>query len=564
MERKREAPPTSERIAEGIKDIFAHAAMAPTKRLATRRSKIMGVDEALDLIKDGDTMALSCLGGVLVPKMFLKALEKRFLETGHPRDMTLMWTTTIGFGTGVFGIEEAFGLENFAHEGMVKRLVGGNITNWYPFLHSLVLEDKVECYMFPLGVVHQQFREIARRGPGLITRMGLHTACDPRYGGGKCNQVTREEMVEVVIIGGEEYLRYKPFPVNVTIIRGSTGDEDGNISIEDEVQKHSIMEAALAAKGSGGKVIVQVRRAVARETINPKMVEIPGIFVDAVVVDPEQWQMEGLSRYEPGMLHYRIVPPPPMPMPLNEDKVLSRRAAMELKPGDVVGLGFGLPWFNTSLVLREEDIQKFIHISIEHGSLGGECIGSAFHYNPTSIVDSASLMDFYDGSGQDVSLMGFAEVDKEGNVNTSKMGNLIMGPGGAPNIATNTKKLLWAGNFTYGGLKLEVRDGKVNILQEGRRKKFVNKVEEITWSGPIGVKKGQQVYFITERAVLKLEERGMVVKEIAPGIDLKKDIVEQSEFELIVADDLKEMDPRLFGEESLGLEAKMWAELAQG
>ncbi len=511
--------------------------------------KVKALEEAAKLVRSGSTITFTGIAQVQVPDAMLGALEIRFLTEGEPKDLTLAYP--LMSGAGAYN-----GVEHLAHEGMVRRIIGCNFyTDLYPEVARLIGENKVEAYMLPLGSYLHLFREIAKGGKGHLTQVALGTFADPRLGGGKLNPCTKEDLVEVQNFRGEEYLYYKAFPIDVAIIRGTTADEDGNISLEDEPLTTTSLLYAMAAKASRGIVIAQVRRVVKAGSIIPShLVKIPGIFVDAIVVDEHQKQLETFDRFDPrvcGML--RMPLPPQPPLIFDEDTVVCRRAMLEMKRGWVINFGARLPLQGTPLYMLQENIQDLVHISIEHGALGGICLGSHVHYNPTSFMDSERLFDYYLGGGYDACFLGGGEVDAQGNVNVGLLDKNLLGAGGSIDICHSVPRVYFMTKFTREGLQIKFGDGKLRIISEGRKKKFVKKLQQLTINASERLKRGQKVRYITERAVLRLEPRGLVLEEVAPGIDVRKDVLGQAEFEIFVDPNLREMDKRIFLDKPLNL-----------
>jgi len=514
--------------------------------------KVVSPEEAVGVIKNGDVVTICGVGMHLLADKTLSALERRFLATGEPRDLTLINPVRIG-------ATEGSGLEHFAHEGLVKMIISssfpGSRVRKSEF-NGLIFNNKVKAYIVPMGTLYHLFHAIGAGRPALLTPVGLNTFADPRLGGGKLNEVTQEDIVKIVHLNGEEYLCYKSFSIDVAIIRGTTSDERGNIQMEKEALRQAILAQAIAARNSGGRVIAQVERIAAAGSLHPRLVEVPGFLVNAVVVDENQKQVLGISEYNPGLSGEIRVPVQPCPkMPLDGRKVIIRRAAMELRSGQLVNLGVGLP-FSLPQILDEEDIGDLIGITVEHGSIGGKNMGgwiTSTHINPEAILDATSIFEFYDGGGLDVSLLGFAQVDKFGNVNVSKFGSLIPGFGGFVNISQATRKILFCGLFTGGGSEVQIQDGKVNIIREGKHRKFIDEVGQICFNAREAKKKKQEAMYITERGVFSLNKKGLVLTEVAPGVEIEKHIQSQMEFKLTVSGRLIQMKQEIFDPKPLGL-----------
>jgi propionate CoA-transferase len=486
-------------------------------------------------------------GGNVEPGILIKALGERYLETGEPRNLTV-------FHVSGLGDRKTTGLGYLAHQGLVKRVIGGHY-GMDPQMSRLVLENKIEGYNLPQGVMSQWLREVAGGRPGLITPVGLGTFVDPRLQGGKLNRCCTQDLVEVVELAGREWIFYRSFPLNVAFIRGSTADEKGNISLELEPAYLDVLPLAMAARNSGGLVIAQVKRLVKAGTLPAKSVKVPGSLVDKIVVCPDQWQTVA-GEYNPAFSGEVKVPLETLEkMELNERKVIGRRGVMELQPGFVINMGVGMP-DGVASVAAEEGIEDRMTVFIEQGLIGGiPAPGVLFGVmsNFEALIDQPYQFDFFDGGGLDRAFLGFAEADVHGNVNASKFGRNLAGTGGFVNISQGAKKIIFCGTFTAGGLQVRVGGGKMEILQEGARKKFVNQVEQITFSGDYAARKGQQAMFITERAVIERTREGMMITEVAPGVELERHILSQMAFKPLVSPQVGEMDARIFQEGLMGL-----------
>ncbi len=511
--------------------------------------RIMTPEEAAMVVEDGQTVATGGFVGSCCPETLTKALEKRFLETGSPKNVTLFYAAAQGNRDGS-------GADHFAHEGMTKRVIAGH-WNMVPELGKLVLENKIEGYNLPQGTLSQLFRDIAGHKVGTITHVGLNTFVDPRIEGGKLNDITKEDLVQIVDICGEERLLYKAFPIHVAYIRGTYADEYGNISLEREVAPLEATSIAQAVKNNGGKVIVQVEKVVRGGTLDPRLVKIPRIYVDAVVLagEGEHEQCFGHA-FDPSLTGELQVPLNSLEAPpLSAKKIIGRRAAMELTENSVVNLGIGIPEY-ISMVANEEGIGDYMTLTVEAGPIGGVPQGGSrfgASVNPECLLDQPYQFDFYDGGGVDLAFLGLAQADEKGNINVSKFGPRIAGCGGFINITQNAKRVFFCGTFTAGGLKTAVKDGRLEVLQEGKEKKFLKTVEQITFSGDYANKTKQPVLYITERAVFELRADGVYLTEIAPGIDLKSQVLDLMDFAPKMDGEPKLMDTRIFKDALMGL-----------
>lgn len=505
------------------------------------------------MITDNASVLFGGFIASVVPEELEYALGKRFRETQLPRGLTVIYAAGQGDGK-----ERA--LNQIAHEGLVKRVIGGH---WglVPELQKLAMENRIEAYNLPQGIISHLCRDISAGKPGTISRIGLGTFVDPRLEGGKINTITREDIIDIITLDGEEFLFYKKFPIDFALLRGTTADEDGNITMEDEALTICNQVAAAACHNSGGKVIVQVKQIVKRGELNPQLVKIPGIYVDAVVINTDQnLHMQTYDHYfDPRKVtqakRMDAVHPAAAPVELDAKWIIARRAALELKRNAIVNFGIGVPEY-VAEVARNEGFEPFYTATVEAGAIGGTpagglSFGTAIH--PQAIVSQDYQFDFYDGGGLDQAFLGLAQADQSGNINVSKFGPKIAGCGGFINISQSAKEVIFCGTFTAQGIAVAGGNGSLSIIREGTQMKFVEQVEQITYSGSYAWEAGQQVLYVTERAVFSLNERGLVLTEYAPGIDLEKDVIAMMGFRPEISDKLKLMDPRIFSDSRLGL-----------
>ncbi len=518
---------------------------------------IISAVEAAALVEDHETLIVGGNGGMGVAEPILAALEARFLETGAPRRLTLFHVTGVGAVTEK-------GLCHLAHPGLIGRVIGGNFGLQLPFMR-LVTENEIEAYNFPQGVMSQMCRAMAGKQPGVITHVGLDTYMDPRQEGGRMNAVTREELVERVTLAGREWLFYRAPVPTMAIIRGTSVDEDGYVAMEHEGTTREDLSIAQAVYNAGGTVICQVKRIVKRGTLHPQMVQIPGFLIDHFVLAPDQEQTFDTA-YDPSRSGEVVVPVSTIvPDPLTDRRVIARRAAFEIRPGDVVNLGVGLSAMIANVV-AEEGLADQMTLTVEAGVIGGvpghgRTFGSAV--NPRAIIDQPYQFDFYDGGGLSCAFLSFAEVDGAGNVNVTRFGNRYDGAGGFINITQNAKRLVFSGSLTGGKRDVVATTDGIEIRAEGTIGKFVDAVGQISFNGASAAASGKSVTYITERAVFRLAPEGLVMSEIAPGVRLKEDVLDQIAFTPHVDPALKPMDRRIFQAGPMNLAADFFSAPAQ-
>ncbi len=509
--------------------------------------RVVSFDKAVSYIHDGDTVVIGGSGGGhAIPEALIVALEKRYLSEQKPKNITLLHP--VGVGDNI-----SQGVGHLAHPGLVKRIVTGALVN-SPAFQDRAEQDTVEAYTLPQGALSQLMREMAAGRPGLFSQVGLHTFVDPRMDGGRQSKSAREDLVELVTVESKEWIFYKPYKVDIAFLRGTTADEEGNVTMEREAIFGEMLSMAQATHRNGGIVMVQVAQVAPRGTLPPKQVKIPGMLVDLIVVDPAQRQTY-LTEYSPAYAGEIKVPIDEItPLQFDARKIIARRAALELSPGAICNLGSGVST-GIATVAAEEGILEQIVLTNEQGLIGGapsSDAGAAINF--TSIVDQPYQFDFYDGGGLDLAFLSFAQVDPAGNVNVSRFNGRIIGIGGFINISQCAKKVIFSGTFTAGSLDMSWPGGKTVIRKEGRFKKFVSNVEQISYNGLFAEERGQEALYITERAVFTRGKKGLKLIEIAPGIDLDHDILANMDFRPDIAKELKLMDDRIFFDKPMGLE----------
>lgn len=521
------------------------------------RSKLISLDHAAALIPDHATITVSSSSGLGCPDAMLKAIGQRFAQTQSPRSLTTIHPIAAG---DMYGIN---GIDHLAQPGLLKRIVAGSYPSGpssmpSPKIWQMIHNNEIEAYNFPSGILFHMHREAAAKRPGVLTKVGWDTVVDPRHKGGKMNDCTSEDLVRLVEFDGDEWLYFRAIPVDVALIRATTADEYGNLSYEHEGAYLGALDQALAARNNGGIVIAQVKRLTAAGSLNPQTVRVPGTLVDYIVLDPDQMQTTQ-TPYEPAISGEVRRPLDSFDgVPFDVQKVIARRAALELRSGEAVNLGFGIS-AQVPYILLEEGLHGAVTWVIEQGAVGGLPLRD-FQFgcasNLQAIVASPDQFTYFQGAGFDRSLLSFMQVDQHGSVNVSRLAlkpHVTAGIGGFIDITANARNLVFSGFFTAGGLELELANGGLRIIKEGRFPKFVPEIEEVTYSGRRGVELDQNVTYITERCVIKLLPDGLTVTEVAPGVDVQRDVLAQAGIPLRISSDLKPMDSRLFRPEPMGL-----------
>jgi propionate CoA-transferase len=518
-----------------------------------RLKKIIEAEDAVAVIHDGDVIASAGYGGNGTPDQLFVALEKRFLETGAPRDLTLVFA-------GGQGDMKDKGLNRLGHAGLLKRVIGGHF-GLIPRIEKLAVANQIEAYNLPEGILTHLYRDIGAGKPGTLSPVGLGTYIDPRHGGGRMNAMTTEDIVRLIEIDSEEFLFFKAFPIKVALIRGTTADPDGNITAEREALTLENLALAIAARNSGGIVLAQVERIAAEGSLDARRVQVPGVLVDCVVLaEPEHHMQTYGTQFSAAFAGELRVPHKKVQAAdLSERKIIARRAALELSPNCVINVGVGTVPDQVPLVAGEERVQDLITLTVDPGVMGGVPMsgldfGAAVNYQ--AVIDHCSEFDFIDGGGLDAAFLGFGECDARGNVNASRFGARIPGCGGFINISQNAKKIVFVGTFTSGGLEVAIENGRMRIAKEGKFAKFVETIGQTTFSADYARRRKQEVLYVTERCVFRLGENGLTLTELAPGIEIERDILAQMPFRPAI-DGPRTMDPLIFQPQPMGLRERM-------
>jgi propionate CoA-transferase len=522
-----------------------------------RMTPVLSPIEAGALIPDGAIVSVSSSSGLGCPDAVLRGIGERFAATGSPKGLTTVHPIAAGDMSGIKGID------HLVRPGLLRRVVAGSYPSGPsaqepPLIWQAIQNDEVEAYNLPSGVLFQMHRAGAARQPGVFTHVGMDTFIDPRRGGGRMNNRTTEQLVRVEQVDGEEWLFYPAVRPDVAVIRASTADEWGNLSYEDEGSALGALDQAYAAHNHRGIVIAQVRRLAAAGSLHPQHVRVPGILIDALVVDPHQWQTTE-TPYDPALSGELRRPLDVLePAQWSLEKVIARRAALELRAGQIVNLGFGISAL-IPRILVEEGLSDKVTWVIEQGAVGGVpltdfAFGCAM--NPQALLSSSDQFTLLQGGGFDHAMLSFLEIDEQGSVNVHNLPgrrHVTAGVGGFADIVSHAPSIIFSGSFNAGRRAIALEDGHIAIHSDGRHPKLVTRVQEVSFSGPRALAQGQRVLYVTDRCVMELRASGVTVTEIAPGIDLHRDVLARAQFRLQVAEDLREMEARLFHPEPLEL-----------
>lgn len=521
-----------------------------------KKPVIVDAKGAVDLIKDGSTLAIIAMTQISACETILKEMERRFLEEAHPRNLTYFHSC------GQASMKLPGGMQHIAHEGLIRRVYGGHWGQSENMM-KLISENRIEAFNLPQGQMANMYHSMALREPGKLSKVGIGTYIDPRYEGGKMNQLTKDcgyDEVALVTIDGEEYLQYKPVKIDELLIRGTYADENGNVSTIHEGMLLEVLPAVMATKRWGGKVICQVEKIVQAGSLSPKEITVPGVLIDAIVVcdDPFVNHRQTYSwYYDPSFSGQAKSPVQSLePIPLNVRKVIGRRAMLELRPGQIINIGTGIPNDVVGPIMAEEDISEDVMVTVESGIYGGvpqQTIDFGISMNAQALVPHDRQFELYNGAGIDCTFMGAGEMDEDGNVNATKMGMKAPGAGGFIDITATAKNVIFCSTFTGVGLKTSFSKDGIKIEKEGKIKKLVKKVQQISYNGKLALKNGQNMLYVTERGVFRLTEEGVMLVEIAKGVDLQKDILDQMEFRPLIAANLKIMDTVIYKDGAYGL-----------